>query len=129
MARNLRNELSRKSKVYFHDLGVRNSLIQNYSPLALRQDQGALWENFCIAERLRVNALTRHKANYYFWRTLGGKEIDLVEERDGIYSGFEFKWGESKAKAITINEFIAAYNGATVQTISRSNCYEYFKLI
>jgi len=129
LARNLRNELSRKSKVYFHDLGVRNSLIQNYSPLALRQDQGALWENFCIAERMRVNALTRHKANYYFWRTLGGKEIDLVEERDGIYSGFEFKWGESKAKATTINEFIAAYNGATVQTISRSNCYEYFKLI
>ena len=129
LSRNLSNELSRKSKVYFYDLGVRNSLIQNYSALYLRQDSGALWENYCIAERMRVNALAGHKANYYFWRTLSGKEIDLVEESGGAYSGFEFKWGTAKVKASTVNEFLGAYNGATINTITRSNCYDFFRLI
>ncbi len=52
-SRNLRKEVTKSVKIYFYDLGVRNSLIQNFAPLALRNDVGALWENFCIVERLK----------------------------------------------------------------------------
>ena len=91
-SRNLRKEVTKSVKVYFYDLGVRNGLIQNFAPLSLRNDVGALWENFCIVERLKLLRYRQQFANQYFWRTYDQKEIDYLEEADGILAGYEFKW-------------------------------------
>jgi len=90
--RNKRRELSRLRKIYFYDLGIRNAVINNFSPLAQRDDLGALWENFMVVERMKYREYHRIDANQYFWRTYDGSEVDLVEEREGRLCGFEFKW-------------------------------------
>ncbi len=88
-SRNLRNEIKTNRKIYFYDNGIRNALIQNFNPLALRNDTGALWENFLMSERLKRNHYHKKYCNSYFWRTKQQHEIDYVEERDGKISGFE----------------------------------------
>lgn len=124
LSRNLRKELARSFKVYFYDLGIRNSLIQNHNELYLRSDVGALWENFCVLERMKKNNNKRVFANYYFWRTYDQKEIDFIEEREGKLFAFEFKWGEEKKKAP--KEFLNEYKGAEFSCIHPDNFLELF---
>lgn len=124
-SRNKRKEISKSIKVYFYDLGIRNSLIENFNPLQIRNDAGALWENFCAIERKKKNEAGRRFANLYFWRTYAQKEIDLIEEREGRLFGYEFKL--SGGKAMAPKEFSETYKDASYEIISRDN-YEKFLL-
>lgn len=91
-SRNLRKEITKMDKIYFHDLGVRNMVIDNLQPLAHRNDQGALWENFLILERRKLLSYRFRNANTYFWRTYTGAELDYLEEHDAALFGYEFKY-------------------------------------
>jgi predicted AAA+ superfamily ATPase len=97
-SRNLRKEISKSNRWYFYDNGIRNALIRNYNPLNLRNDQGQLWENYLMAERIKVNAYLKRRVNTYFWRTYDQQEIDLIEESGIDLSAFEFKWKMNKVK-------------------------------
>jgi predicted AAA+ superfamily ATPase len=97
-SRNLRKEITKKSKYYFYDNGIRNALIANFNPPDIRNDMGALWENFVFMGRLKKRAYQNIPANIYFWRTWDGQEIDLVEEREGRLHGYECKWQDKKIK-------------------------------
>jgi predicted AAA+ superfamily ATPase len=119
-SRNLRKEISKTSRYYFYDNGVRNSLIQNFNPLSLRNDVGQLWENFLMVERRKTLAYAGRSANSYFWRTYDQKEIDYIEETGGHLYGFEFKW-KGKMRTVTRREFLEAYPGAQVDTITPEN--------
>lgn len=90
--KNKRRAISRLKKIYFYDLGIRNAIINNFNQLSYRQDTGALWENFCLAERIKYQAYHKLNVNNYFLRTYDGAEIDLIEERGGSLNGYEFKW-------------------------------------
>ena len=118
-SRNLRNEIKKNKKIYFYDNGVRNMVLGNFNPLNLRQDTGALWENFLIAERLKQNTYKSTNAKMYFWRTKQQQEVDLVEEHNGIITGFEFKWN-AKKKLRLPKTFVKAYNAKEV-IIDRAN--------
>ena len=96
LSRNLRNEISSSRKIYFYDNGIRNSLIANFNPLNLRNDIGALWENFLVSERIKYNHYNNNYLNIYFWRTHNRQEIDYIEEYGGQMFAYEFKWGASK---------------------------------
>lgn len=120
-SRNLRNELKKSRKIYFWDTGVRNAVIRNFSPLHLRQDTGALWENFLVAERQKANWYAGRPANFWFWRTHAQQEIDYIEERDGTLRAWEFKWRAIRPPRIP-RSFIEAYPAAltgyvTVDTV------------
>lgn len=91
-SRNLRKEIAKSRRYYFYDNGVRNGLIDNFNRLALRDDAGALWENYVMVERLKHNLYTGPPPASYFWRTYDRQEIDLVEERGGRLHGAEMKW-------------------------------------
>lgn len=97
-SRNLRKEVTKKSKYYFYDTGIRNAVISNFNDLYRRDDVGALWENFMIIERVKTRAYKNISANDYFWRTWDKQEIDLVEERGGKLFGYEFKWQKHKVR-------------------------------
>ena len=84
---NLRNEITKMSKFYFYDLGIRNALIDNFQPLAIRNDKGQLWENFLFIERQRYNDYNRPTPNHFFWRLYSGAELDYLESKDGHLSG------------------------------------------
>jgi hypothetical protein len=119
-SRNLRSELTRSRKYYFYDNGIRNSLIQNYNMLTNRNDIGALWENFCITERMKFLQKEKRKANLYFWRTYQQNEIDLVEESGGELTAIEFKWNP-QAKAKTPTMFLTTYPNSQFKVVHSKN--------
>lgn len=99
-SRNQRNEIKKNRKVYFYDNGIRNMIIANLNPLDLRNDKGALWENFLISERMKSQLYHEEYANRYFWRTIQKQEINYVEDKNGVISAFEFKWKDNKKNRI-----------------------------
>jgi len=126
LSRNLRNEINTSRKIYFYDNGIRNALIGNFNPLALRADTGALWENFLVSERMKANHYNQAYGNTYFWRTHAQQEIDYLEEYDGRLHAYEFKWNP-KAKARFSKSFTSAYPDASTVVISRDNFEEFLK--
>ena len=124
-SRNLRKELKASRKIYFWDLGIRNAVIGNMAQIENRTDAGELWENFAIAERLKQNAYHGSFAQSWFWRTQQQKEIDYLEEEDGVLSAFEFKWNEHKAKVKCPEAFSVAYPGSQFTVITRQNIEEF----
>ena len=121
--RNLRKEINKKRKIYFWDLGIRNTLINNYNNLELRNDIGALWENFLVLERTKFLEYNQKYANQYFWRTHDGKEIDYLEEFDGLLHGYEFKWKKNQFKVP--KEFLETYSGSSIKLINKENFLEF----
>lgn len=119
-SKNLRNEIKKSKKFYFFDNGIRNALINNYSPLSIRQDVGALWENYCMSERLKHNCYTNPLINHYFWRTYDGAEIDLIEEADGKINAFEFKLKPGKKTSLP-QSFSNSYNPEIFEVITPQN--------
>jgi hypothetical protein len=95
-SRNLRNEITKKAKYYFLDLGVRNAIIGQFSGLTMRNDVGVLWENFIFMELYKKSVISDSSDNYYFWRTHAGSEIDIIKESRGTLMTFECKWNVKK---------------------------------
>jgi predicted AAA+ superfamily ATPase len=120
-SRNLRKEITKNARYYFYDIGVRNSLIQNFNPLHLRDDVGQLWENYLTIERRKANQVAGRSVNSYFWRTYDQKEIDCIEEHGGKLFGFEFKWREGGIRRVTRKEFMEAYPDSTLAAITQKN--------
>ena len=128
-SRNLRRELKKSKKIYFHDTGIRNALIGNFLPLDSRTDAGHLFENYLISERMKNNALRERDVQSYFWRTKGSesREIDYIEEsaENGLVA-YEFKWNPQKAKRASIPKaFAEAYPDASWTGVSRDNYVEF----
>ena len=90
-SRNQRNEIKNNRKIYFYDNGIKNMIINNLNSFDLRNDKGALWENFLISERIKLQSYHQLYTNNYFWRTVQKQEIDFVEESGGQINAFEFK--------------------------------------
>lgn len=126
-SRNLRTELKRAKKFYFYDNGIRNAILQNFAPLALRQDVGALWENFFISERIKANQYSGRYVNSYFWRTNQQQEIDYIEECDGQFSLFEMKWNPKRANTQFPNTFLTAYDVKEKAIVTPENWLEWVK--
>ncbi|MFA5249116.1 MAG: ATP-binding protein [Candidatus Paceibacterota bacterium] len=122
LKRNLRNEIRGKKKYYFYDNGIRNALLSQFNELNLRNDVGGLWENFVFVERLKTRVYKNIHANYYFWRTYEQKEIDLIEEYDGVLHGYEFKWSGGAAKP---KVFLENYPQSVFEVINRDNYIDF----
>lgn len=118
-SRNLRQELNKKRKIYFYDLGVRNALVNNLNPLNLRDDKGKLWENLVVAERIKKHYWLVDRPNFYYWRTYQGQEIDLVEDIGGKLAAWEIKWERSRSRAP--KAWTEGYPGASWQAVTRGS--------
>ncbi len=123
-SRNLRQEVTNKSKYYFLDNGIRNALIVQFNGLDQRNDLGRLWENFMIVERLKYRAYLPLHANIYFWRTYQQQEIDLIEEHDGKLFGYEFKWSQVKGVRPP-SRWVETYHNSEFQVISPDNYLQF----
>ncbi len=122
-SRNPRKEITKKMKYYFIDNGIRNAIIAQFSRLEDRNDIGALWENFIYCERLKKLSYDNIYGYTYFWRTYDGKEIDLVEDRDGKLFGYEIKWSNDKKRPP--KEWKETYKNAEYKIINRDNYLEF----
>ena len=124
-SRNVRNELKKSIKIYFYDNGVRNSVISNFSPVELRSDIGALWENFLINERIKNNAYHNKHAKYYFWRTTQKQEIDFIEEVDQNLFAYEFKYNPKKVNSKCPVTFSNNYPNVPFDVITSENYMDF----
>ena len=122
-SRNLRNEITKKAKYYFLDNGVRNAVISQFNPLSLRNDIGALWENFIFMELLKKSTIEEKFDNYYFWRTHTGQEIDIIKETNGQLTAIECKWSEKEGTAPVL--WRETYKGASFVIINKENYLDY----
>jgi len=125
-SRNMRNEIKKGKKIYFFDNGIRNAVLNNFSPIGSRPDKGALWENFLVSERMKANLYGGKYVKSYFWRTTSQQEIDLIEEAGGHLEVFEFKWSE-KSKAKIPASFTDNYQNVTQHIIHNQNFPEFLK--
>ena len=124
-SKNIRNEIKANKKIYFYDNGVRNMVIGNFNALNLRQDKGALWENFLVSERMKLLSYSQSVAKPYFWRTTTQQEIDYVETNADDVSAFEFKWKNTK-KVKLPKSFADVYNPSFV-VVDKENFREFLK--
>lgn len=118
-SRNLRNEISKKAKYYFLDNGVRNAVISQFNPLSLRDDIGALWENFVYMELIKKSGIEGALDSYYFWRTHAGQEIDIIKESNGALQAIECKWSDDQ-KAMP-SAWKESYPSSTFHVINKNN--------
>lgn len=119
-SRNLRKELKKSRKIYFYDNGIRNAVIKNFNPIGLRNDTGALWENFLLSERLKRNGYNEVYSNKYFWRTHDQQEIDYIEEREGKLFAYEMKFNKA-TKAKIPKAFSNTYPNNEFSMINKDN--------
>lgn len=124
---NARKEVTKMSKIYFWDNGVRNAVIGNYSNLNLRNDIGQLWENFMISERMKMNSTMDMPIKSYFWRNYNQSEVDYVEEENGQLHAFEMKWNTRK-KNIVSKAFLNMYASAKTDIIHPQNFSDFCHL-
>lgn len=126
-ARNLRNELKKSRKVFFRDLGIRNFILGDWRPLDARSEdeRGHLWENYFISERDKWLLKHEPETRSFFWRTIGGKEVDLVEEFAGGLRAFEVKWSPLKAAKPLTKTFRESYPEAVCAGVAPDRYVEY----
>jgi len=122
--KNLRTELTKKCKIFFFDNGIRNALINNFNLLSFRNDIGALWENFLLAERVKFNTYRGFSVNSYFWRTHQQQEVDYLEERNLLLSAYEFKY--NKDTFHIPSAFKENYPDAAIKLINKDNMFDFF---
>lgn len=122
-SRNLRKEITKKSKYYFYDTGIRNAIIANFNPPEVRNDVGALWENFLFVERLKKRAYKGITANVFFWRTWDGQEIDCIEEAGGSLSAYEFSLGGKTP--VAPRSWREAYPDASYEVVDRASYLDF----
>jgi predicted AAA+ superfamily ATPase len=122
-SRNLRNEISKKAKYYFLDNGVRNAVISQFNSLSLRNDIGALWENFIFMELIKKSTIEEKFDNYYFWRTHTGQEVDIIKETNGSLKAIECKWSDSNTSAPALWQ--ETYPEASFEVINKENYLDF----
>ncbi len=123
-SRNLRKEITKSSRWYFYDNGIRNAIINNFTSLNNRTDVGDLWENYLASERMKKQAYQKMSKHNYFWRTYDQQELDWLETEADSINAFEFKWSENKKSKIPI-AFAKAYPEATFEVINKQNYLEF----
>lgn len=123
-SRNLRKEVTKKSKYYFYDTGIRNTIIGNFNKVTERDDIGQLWENFLVMERVKKQHYQDIITNNYFWRTWDQQEIDWVEERNGKLFGYEFKW-QTKKEFAAPPDWKKTYPDAEFEVVTPTNFLEF----
>ena len=86
--KNIRSQITKMPKIYWTDLGIRNQILDNFTRLADRNDNGKLFENFVYLEL--KNKMNKEKICFY--RTIHKAEIDFIFEKDGIVYPIEAKY-------------------------------------
>jgi len=90
--KNVKKELTKMPKVYFYDLGFRNSLLKNFDNITLRSDKWNFLENIYFREFLFKYGLE----NIKFWRTQNKNEVDFIINENKAY---EIKFNDKLIKS------------------------------
>lgn len=123
-SKNQDNEIRKGRKVYFWDNGLRNRIIKNFTPIELRDDVGALWENFIISERRKKLSYENQYKDTFFWRNTQQAEIDFIEIKNNEIDAFEIKYNPNVKVKFT-KSFTEKYHPKTTQVIHKENFWDF----
>jgi len=112
-----RDEIGKTEKIFFYDLGIRNAIINDFSPVQYRVDFGNIFENYVVCELMKLNKYTELRFNFYYWRTKWGSEVDLVLVKDDEVLAYEIK----TRKGVVSRAFMETYPNAVGKTITLNN--------
>jgi predicted AAA+ superfamily ATPase len=124
LSTNPRKEISTSRKIYFIDNGIRNAIINNFDPLHLRNDQGALWENYIVSEFLKQQRHSGQRTRLYYWRSRGGAEVDLMVQEGGRYRAYEIKYNPKKRPRFP-QTFIDRYAPEVAEVVNSENFWRF----
>ncbi|MBI2271531.1 MAG: ATP-binding protein [Bacteroidetes bacterium] len=111
---NIRKELTKMPKIYFHDLGMRNYLCNTFGKVDQRPDKGELTENYTF---IRLRDIYGPDA-LRFWRTADGNEVDfIIEEHLDSGKAYEVKFSETEFKASKYKKFKEGYPGFNLKPL------------
>jgi predicted AAA+ superfamily ATPase len=119
-SRNLTSELKKAYKVYFLDIGLRNVLAEDVVSPEHRADNGHLFENFFIIERIKHMSNIGHYPSHYFWRTYDKNEVDLIELEAGNIFAFECKYTSDQFTK-SLHTFNKTYPGSKIALVHKNN--------
>jgi predicted AAA+ superfamily ATPase len=120
---NKANEIKKGYKIYFTDIGIRNSILNDFNTMNKRIDSGGVFENFALTERIKYNSNYGDIYNMYFWRDKTQNEVDYVEVKNSKIHAYEFRYKDRSSKSVEI--FKATYPESTIEIVSKEN---YIKL-
>ena len=113
---------SRKRKIYFYDIGIRNVLAGQLDiPVNINPQIGGLFENFCITERLKTKLNHGINANSYYWRS-PDSEVDYIEQSGSRVSAYEIKW--NKRVKSPPRRFAEQFPDADFMSVNRDNFWQ-----
>lgn len=123
---NERKEVSKMSKIYFWDNGIRNAVLGKFDGLKIRNDLGPLWENFILAERLKYLRWSGSRAKSYFWRNYNQSEVDYVEIDGEKMNGYEMKWNVAPKRKVRVTRaFTNMYEHANTAVVMPDDMMEF----
>lgn len=102
---NKRTELVKNPKVYFNDLGLRNYSLVDWRAAGIRNDLGALAENYGFI--LLKNIFSR---GFKYWRTKTKAEVDFVIEKEQTVYPVEIKYISKRLIGKSLYSFIEKFN-------------------
>ncbi|MEA3445842.1 MAG: ATP-binding protein [Bacteroidota bacterium] len=111
---NFSKEIRKMPKTYFNDLGLRNYFVRDFSPLPLRNDIGALFENFIFRRFLDNYDIL----DIQFWRTQKMQEVDFVIQQK---KAFEVKFSEKNIKPKKYEYFQSKYPNINLEFLTFEN--------
>lgn len=126
LSTNPRKEISTTQKIYFLDNGIRNAIIENFNPLRTRNDRGPLWENFTVTEIYKQRRNAGKGDQFYFWRSRGQAEVDLVIRSAGEYEAFECKYSPKRTSIKLPDSFLKRYEPTATTLVHNENFYNVF---
>ena len=106
--KNKKKEIVKMPKVYFEDLGIRNMILNNFNPLKLRFDSGAILENFLFGEMTKTNLLL---LDLKFWRKKMGAEVDFVFSDSGKSIPIEAKSSKFSTTKLSLPTGLKSFLG------------------
>lgn len=122
--KNYNKEITKRPKVYFLDLGIRNFILDRYKPgyfdnlLRVTLNAEPLFENFVFTELFRE---THHSAAAVkYWRTTNQTEIDFILERGTSLDAIETKL-KARGRFKAFVSFKERYPEANTYLVTRDN--------
>lgn len=116
---NPRDEVVKSAKIYFVDVGIRNTILDDFRDIDFRTDAGALFENFIFSEVIKSNAYLKTGYKIQYWRTKQGSEVDLILSRNNEIHAVEIKLNKKRVNT----SFLKRYPQASFKTLSIENFY------
>lgn len=116
---NIGKRLIKSPKLYLNDTGLAIFLMgfESWEAVARHPVAGAVWETHVVIESLKKFSAEGRRIPMWFWRTTSGEEVDLIIERDGLFTIIECKIKElvDKSDLKGIRAFTKEYGADRVR--------------